>query len=59
MRRAGFPDLARARAAALITLLEDVPPPVPASLVGISPQTAERWSRYAQPDWTAYLDART
>lgn len=58
LRRAGFPNLARARAAALITLLEDVPPPVLASLLGISPQTAQHWARYAQPDWAAYLDAR-
>jgi hypothetical protein len=59
LRRAGFPNLARARAAALITLLEDVPPPVLASLLGLHPATAERWARYAQPDWSAYLDART
>lgn len=58
LRRAGFPHLARARAAALITLLEDVPPPVLASLLGLHPATAERWARYVQPDWTAYLDAR-
>lgn len=58
LRRADFPHLARARAAALITLLEDVPPPVLASLLGLHPATAERWARYAQPDWTAYLDAR-
>jgi hypothetical protein len=48
-----------ARAAALITLLEDVPPPVLASLLGLHPATAERRARDAQPDWTAYLDART
>ena len=59
LRRAGFPNLARARAAALITLLEHVPPPVFASLLGLHPSTAERWARYAQPDWSAYLDART
>lgn len=59
LSRHGFPNLARARAAALITLLEDVPPPVLASLLGLHPATAERWARYAQPDWSTYLDART
>jgi hypothetical protein len=47
LRRAGFPHLARARAAALITLLEDVPQPVLASLLGLHPATADRWARYA------------
>jgi hypothetical protein len=43
----------------LITLLEDVPPPVLASFLGLHPATAERWARYAEPDWAAYLDPRT
>lgn len=57
LRRAGFPHLACARAAALITLLEVVPPAVLASLLGLHPAAAERLACYARPDWTAYLDA--
>ncbi|MGH3182112.1 MAG: hypothetical protein ACRDOE_09445, partial [Streptosporangiaceae bacterium] len=47
-----------ARNAALIALLEDVPPPILADTLGLHINTAVRWADIARRDWTAYLAAR-
>ncbi len=47
------------RQAALIAFAAELPPPVLAELLGLTVQTAQRWSSYTQPDWAAYLAART
>jgi hypothetical protein len=47
------------RTAALIDLAAQLPPAVLASLLGLSPSTADRWSRRIASDWAAYLHART
>lgn len=51
-------DARPARGAALIALLEDVPPPILADTLGLHVNTAVRWAAIAQRDWTAYLAAR-
>ena len=51
-------DARPARNAALIALLEDVPPPILADLLGLNIGTAARWADIARRDWTAYLAAR-
>ncbi|MFJ2793961.1 hypothetical protein ACIPDW_25250 [Streptomyces sp. NPDC087290] len=51
-------DARPARNAALIALLEDIPPPIVADLLGLHINTAERWSHIARRDWTDYLSAR-
>ena len=47
------------RTAALIDLAGQLPPAVLASLLGLAPVTAERWSRRIASDWATYLHART
>ncbi|MFE5657747.1 hypothetical protein ACFQ9H_16380 [Streptomyces sp. NPDC056517] len=47
-----------ARNAALIALLEDIPPPIVADLLGLHINTVERWAHIARRDWTDYLAAR-
>ncbi len=54
LTRHGLPLLA-ARNTAMITTVADIPATVVSDLLGISPATAERWSRYAQNDWAQYL----
>lgn len=51
-------DARPARNAALIALLEDVPPPILADLLGLHINTAVRWADIARRDWTDYLAAR-
>lgn len=51
-------DARPARNAALIALLEDVPPPILADILGLHIGTAVRWADIARRDWTAYLAAR-
>jgi len=51
-------DARPARNAALIALLEDVPPPILADMLGLHINTAVRWADIARRDWTAYLAAR-
>ena len=46
------------RTAALTGLAGQLPPAVLASLLGMHPATADRWSRRIASDWTAYLNAR-
>jgi hypothetical protein len=46
------------RTAALVDLAGQLPPAVLASLLGMHPATADRWSRRIASDWTAYLHAR-
>ena len=46
------------RTAALVDLAGHLPPAVLASLLGLHPATADRWSRRIASDWTAYLHAR-
>ena len=46
------------RTAALAELAGQLPPAVLASLLGMHPATADRWSRRIASDWTAYLHAR-
>ena len=46
------------RTAALTDLAGQLPPAVLASLLGMHPATADRWSRRIASDWTAYLRAR-
>ena len=46
------------RTAALVDLAGQLPPAVLASLLGLHPATADRWSRRIASDWTAYLHAR-
>jgi len=47
------------RQAALIAFAAELPPAVLADLLGLTVQTAQRWASYTQPDWAAYLEART
>jgi hypothetical protein len=47
------------RTAALIDLADQLPPAVLASLLGLAPATAERWSRRIASDRATYLHART
>ena len=51
-------DARPARNAALIALLEDVPPPILADILGLHINTAVRWADIARRDWTAYLAVR-
>ncbi len=46
------------RTAALVDLAGALPPAVLASLLGMHPATAVRWSRRIASDWAAYLNAR-
>jgi hypothetical protein len=46
------------RTAALIDLAGQLPSAVLASLLGLAPVTADRWSRRIASDWAAYLQAR-
>jgi hypothetical protein len=46
-------------ATTLISLAADLPAAVLADLIGMNPQTAVKWSRLSQSDWTSYLNART
>ncbi|MDE1674762.1 hypothetical protein [Nocardia gipuzkoensis] len=39
----------------MIATAADIPATVVSDLLGISPATAERWSRYAQNDWAEFL----
>jgi hypothetical protein len=47
------------RTAALIDLAGQLPAAVLASLLGLHPDTADKWSRRIASDWAAYLEART
>lgn len=47
------------RTAALIDLAGQLPAAVLASLLGLHPATADRWSQRIASDWAAYLQART
>lgn len=51
-------DTRPARNAALIALLEDIPPPILADTLGLHINTAVRWTDIARRDWTTYLAAR-
>jgi hypothetical protein len=51
-------DARPARNAALIALLEDIPPAILADVLGLHISTAVRWADIARRDWTAYLAAR-
>ncbi|MBF6331763.1 hypothetical protein [Nocardia transvalensis] len=54
MRRHGLP-LRVARNTAMITAMADLPATVAADILGIAPNTAAKWARYAQTDWAHYL----
>ena len=47
--------LRAARTAALVDLAGQLPPAVLASLLGMHPATAVRWSRRIASDWSDYL----
>ena len=47
------------RQAALIAFAAELPSPVLAELLGVTVQTAQKWASFSQPDWAAYLVART
>jgi hypothetical protein len=51
-------DARDGRHAALVDLAAALPPPVLASLLGVSITTAIAWSHRAQTDWSTYLAAR-
>jgi hypothetical protein len=51
-------DARPARNAALIALVENVPPPILAETLGLHINTTVRWADIARRDWTAYLAAR-
>jgi hypothetical protein len=51
-------DARPARNAALVALVEEIPPAVLADLLGIHINTAVRWADIARRDWTHYLAAR-
>ncbi|GAA3823211.1 hypothetical protein [Streptomyces chiangmaiensis] len=42
----------------MIEAATSLPPIVIADLFGISPSTAESWTKYANDSWTQYLAAR-
>jgi hypothetical protein len=46
------------RNAALIDLANDLPAPVLADLLGLSPNTAVKWSKITGRDWASYLASR-
>ena len=48
-----------ARNTALITLADDLPAAVLADLLGLHPNTAVGWTRYAGREWAAYLASRS
>ncbi|MET9762195.1 hypothetical protein ABZ016_24585 [Streptomyces sp. NPDC006372] len=56
MRRHGLPGLS-ARNTAMIEAVADLPPIVASDLFGIHPDTAHRWTRFAQDSWADYLAA--
>lgn len=64
--RAGFAQMLRrqgvapriGRNGALLSLAQDLPPAVLAELLGMHVNSAMRWSRTAQRDWSEYLSAR-
>ncbi|MEU3225612.1 hypothetical protein ABZ695_20955 [Streptomyces sp. NPDC006976] len=47
-----------ARTAALIALVAELPPPVPAELLDVHIHIALKWAHHAQRDWSAYPTAR-
>jgi hypothetical protein len=47
------------RKAALLQLAAEIPPPVLAQLLGISPATAVRWAALAARSWNTYLAERS
>jgi integrase len=51
-------DARPARNAALLALIEDLPAPIMADILGLHIHTAERWADIAKRDWTSYLAAR-
>ena len=51
-------DARPARNAALLALIEDLPAPIMADILGLHIHTAERWADIAKRDWTGYLAAR-
>ncbi|WP_439678454.1 XRE family transcriptional regulator [Embleya sp. MST-111070] len=51
-------DARPARNAALVALVEHIPPAVLADLLGLHITTAVRWAEIARRDWTHYLAAR-
>ncbi|WP_159050513.1 hypothetical protein [Streptomyces cellostaticus] len=50
-------DTRPARNAALVALAGDLPAPVLASILGLHPNTAVRWSGFAKTSWADYLAA--
>ncbi|MER6522362.1 hypothetical protein ABT246_36685 [Streptomyces sp. NPDC001553] len=52
-------DTRPARNAALVALPGDLPPPVLASILGLHPNTAVRWTGFTKTSWADYLAART
>lgn len=58
LRRHGI-DTHAGRNTALLTLATDLPAPVLAELIGLNPNTATRWAKLAQRDWTDYLLQRS
>ncbi|WP_208024307.1 hypothetical protein [Amycolatopsis pithecellobii] len=56
LRKHGLPTNS-ARNTALIESAATLPPIVISDLFGISPDTAQRWARYAQDSWADYLAA--
>jgi hypothetical protein len=51
-------DARPARNAALVALVEDIPAPVLAGILGLHINTTVRWAEVAKRDWTDYLAAR-
>ncbi|MBT2480044.1 hypothetical protein [Streptomyces sp. ISL-94] len=51
-------DARPARNAALVALVEDIPPAILADTLGLHINTAVRWADIARRDWTDYLAAR-
>jgi hypothetical protein len=58
LRQAGLPPIREARNATLMQLAAEIPSPVLAGLVGISPQTAVAWAELAKSDWAEYTAGR-
>ncbi|GAQ64359.1 hypothetical protein [Streptomyces scabiei] len=43
----------------MVDALVDLPPMVIADLLGIHPETAERWATLAGENWSAYVSSLT
>ncbi|GAA5768853.1 hypothetical protein [Streptosporangium roseum] len=42
----------------LVALVDDIPAPILADILGLHINTAVRWANIAKRDWSAYLAAR-